>query len=71
MRISGLPRNADTTYQTTRRHIPKTAVKPYFFIRNSLITKYLEEGLKGKLRMYLEKISLDLEEKKELEMRLG
>ena len=31
----------------------------------------LEEGLKGKLRMYLEKISLDLEEEKELGMRLG
>ena len=32
---------------------------------------YLEEGLKGKLRMYLKKISLDLEEEKELGMRLG
>jgi hypothetical protein len=29
-----------------------------------------EEGLKGKLRMYLE-ISLDLEEEKELVMQLG
>jgi hypothetical protein len=33
--------------------------------------KYLEEGLKGKLRMYLEKISLVLEEEKELGMQLG
>ena len=32
---------------------------------------YLEEGLKGKLRMYMEKISLDLEEEKELGMQLG
>jgi hypothetical protein len=32
--------------------------------------KYLEEGLKGKLRMYSEKIILDLEEEKELEMQL-
>ena len=32
---------------------------------------YLEEGLKGKLRMYSEKISLDLEEEKELGMQLG
>jgi hypothetical protein len=30
--------------------------------------RYLEEGLKGKLRMYSEKISLDLEEEKELGM---
>ena len=37
MRISGLPRNVGTTYHTTRRHIPKTAVKPYFFIGTSLI----------------------------------
>jgi hypothetical protein len=29
-----------------------------------------EEGLRGKLRMYLEKISLDLEEEKELGMQL-
>jgi hypothetical protein len=32
--------------------------------------KYLEEGLKRKLRMNSEKISLDLGEKKELEMQL-
>jgi hypothetical protein len=32
---------------------------------------FLEEGLKRKLRMYSEKISLDLEEEKELEMQLG
>ena len=30
--------------------------------------EYIEEGLKGKLRTYLEKSSLDLEEEKELEM---
>ena len=29
----------------------------------------LEEGLKGKLRMYLEKISLDLEEEKDIGMQ--
>jgi hypothetical protein len=29
------------------------------------------KGLKGKLRMYSEKISLDLEEEKELGMQLG
>jgi len=33
--------------------------------------KYLEEGLKGKLRIYLEKISLDLEEGKKLGMQMG
>ena len=33
--------------------------------------RYLEKGLKGKLRVYLEKIILDLEEEKELEMQLG
>jgi len=33
--------------------------------------KYLEEGLKRKLRMYSEKISLDLEEEMELGMQLG
>ena len=32
--------------------------------------RYLER-LKGKFRMYLEKISLDLEEEKELGMQLG
>ena len=37
----------------------------------SYIKKYLEEGLKGKLRLHLEKISLDLEEEKELGMQLG
>jgi hypothetical protein len=31
---------------------------------------YLEEELKGNLRIYLEKISLDLEEGKELGMQL-
>jgi len=36
-----------------------------------IIAKYLEEGLKGKLRLYLEKISLDLEEEKELGVQLG
>jgi len=34
-------------------------------------SRHLEEGLKGKSRMYLEKISLDLEEEKELGMQLG
>ena len=33
-----------------------------------IISNNLEEGLKGKLRLYLEKISLDLEEEKELGM---
>ena len=33
--------------------------------------RYLEEGLKRKLRMYSEKISLDLEGEKELGMQLG
>jgi hypothetical protein len=32
---------------------------------------YLEEVLKRKLRMYLEKIRSDLEEEKELGMQLG
>ena len=37
-----------------------------------IIAKLLiEEGLKGKLRMYLEKISLDFKEEKELGMQLG
>ena len=36
-----------------------------------MVAKYLEEGLKRKLRMYSEKISLDLEEEKELGMQLG
>jgi hypothetical protein len=35
------------------------------------LQRYLEEELKRKLRKYLEKISLDLEEEKELEMQLG
>jgi hypothetical protein len=35
----------------------------------NIVGKYLEEGLKGKLRMYLENISLDLEEEKELGMQ--
>ena len=33
--------------------------------------RYLEEGLKRKLRMYSEEISLGLEEEKELGMQLG
>ena len=33
--------------------------------RVKIVARCLEEGLKGKLRMYLEKISLDLEEEKE------
>ena len=33
--------------------------------------RYLEEGLKRKLRMYSKKISLDLREEKELGMQLG
>ena len=36
-----------------------------------IIAKIIRKGLKGKLRMYLEKISLDLEEEKELGMRMG
>ena len=36
-----------------------------------IVSKILEEGLKRKLRMYSEKISLDLEEEKELGMQLG
>ena len=36
-----------------------------------IVAKILREGLKGKLRMYSEKISLDLEEEKELGMQLG
>jgi hypothetical protein len=32
---------------------------------------YLDEGLKGKLRMYLEMMSLDLEDKKEIGMQFG
>ena len=36
-----------------------------------IIAKYSEEGLKTKLRMCLEKISLDLEEGKELGMQSG
>jgi hypothetical protein len=36
-----------------------------------IVAKILKEGLKEKLRMYLEKISLDLEEEKELGMQLG
>jgi hypothetical protein len=35
------------------------------------IVGYLEEGLKGKLRMHFDKISFDLEEEKELGMQLG
>jgi hypothetical protein len=35
------------------------------------LQRYLEEELKRILRKYLEKISLDLEEEKELEMQLG
>ena len=36
-----------------------------------MVAKILEEGLKGKLRMYSEKISLNLEEEKELGKQLG
>jgi len=36
-----------------------------------IVAKILEEGLKRKLRMYSEKISLVLEEEKELGMQLG
>ena len=35
-----------------------------------IVAKYLEEGLKRKLRMYSENISLDLEEKKERGIQL-
>jgi hypothetical protein len=35
------------------------------------LQRYLKEELKGKSRIYLEKISLDLEEEKELGMQLG
>ena len=37
----------------------------------SIYQRYLEEGFKGKLRMFLEKISLGLEEEKELGIQLG
>ena len=36
-----------------------------------IVTNMLRKRLKRKLRKYLEKISLDLEEEKELEMQLG
>jgi hypothetical protein len=36
-----------------------------------LVAQFLEKELKGKLRMYLKKINLDLEEEKELGMQLG
>jgi hypothetical protein len=36
-----------------------------------IVAKILREELKGKLRMYSEKISLDLEEETELVMQLG
>ena len=36
-----------------------------------IIAKILRRRIERKLRMYLEKISLDLEEEKELGMRLG
>ena len=36
-----------------------------------IIAKILRRRIEGKLRMYLEKISLDLEEEKELRMQLG
>jgi hypothetical protein len=35
------------------------------------LRRYSEEEFKRKLRKYLEKISLDLEDEKELEMQLG
>jgi len=34
------------------------------------VARILQKGFKGKLRMYLEKISLDFEEEKELGMKL-
>jgi len=50
----------DTSYKMQRpSHIQQTWQQRYL------------EGLKGILRMYLEKISLDLEEEKELGMQLG
>jgi hypothetical protein len=35
------------------------------------VARILQEGFKRKMRMYLEKISLDFEEEKELGMKLG
>jgi hypothetical protein len=35
------------------------------------VARILQKGFKGNLRMYLEKISLDFEEEKELGMKLG
>jgi hypothetical protein len=40
-----------------------------FLFKNNILKT--EEELKGKLRIYLEKISLDLEEERELGMQLG
>ena len=45
--------------------------QPYHTYSEDSSKKNLEEGLKRKLRMYSEKISLDLEEEKELRMQLG
>ena len=36
-----------------------------------IVARVLQKGFKGKFRMYLEKISLDFEEEKELGMKLG
>ena len=36
-----------------------------------IVTKILRRRIEGKLRMYSEKISLDLEEEKELRMQVG
>jgi hypothetical protein len=40
-------------------------------VQQSWQREHLEEGFKRKLRTYLEKISLDLEEKKEVGIQLG
>jgi hypothetical protein len=45
--------------------------KPYCTYSKDNSKRYLKEELKGKSRIYLEKISLDLEEEKELGMQLG
>ena len=60
------PKEEDTNYKMQR-----TSHNQPYFTYSKDNSKELEKGLKGKLRMYLEKISLDLEEEKELGMRLG
>jgi hypothetical protein len=50
---------------------PYTKQEPQVRHFPSLTEQSLKEELKGKSRMYLEKISLDLEEEKELGMQLG